>query len=234
MRYTDPSGHAICVSDDCVVRVHPVSGKPIGMRQKWGIIMRGPWEEEKTWMVYEGMRTISERVGEQLKNSFVPISGDEWIRKNIGGTVFERWPNDQPFIYNDGTNYVRFSIHPAITAYQIYHQTKEAPAGVAFPRLGKVFPQPTIHFFDDMWWGTPVHEVGHIIDYKSGGASLMLSREVSTSSAPTEYGKTDRLEDFAESWRLWIYEPKRLASNPEGIYRYQFIVNLVVDLGRDQ
>jgi len=201
------------------------------MHQKWGITMKGPWEEEKAWMVYEGMRTISERVGAHLKQNNISLSGDEWIRKNIGGTVFERWPNNKPFIYDNGTDHIEFSIHPAITAYQIYHQTQDAPAGVAFPQLGSLFPRPTIHFFDDMWSRTPVHEIGHIIDYRTGGASQRLSTRVSPRSSPTEYGKTDRLEDFAESWMMWVYDPDNLTSTPEGAYREQFISSLVIDLG---
>ncbi len=227
VRYTDPTGQAECASEDCVVRVHPKTKQPIGMRQKWGIFMAGSWEAEKAWMVYEGVRSISERVGNHLGGD--ALTGDSWIQKNLGGTVFQRWPNDAPFSYDDGVNRLYFKVHPAITAYQIYHQTTEAPAGVAFPKSGKLFSNPTIHFFDDMWEGTPVHELGHIIDYSSQSASAQMTKMVSPGSSPTAYGKTDRLEDFAESWALWVYDPSRFGTTVAGQQRLSFISSLVVN-----
>jgi len=198
------------------------------MRQQWGIILSGPWETDNAWMVAEGMNTMAERIDDELGGQG---GGDTWVSKMLGGTQFVRWPNDKPFAYDDGDNRLYFQVHPAITAYQIYHQTTGAPAGVAFPKLGNLFTEPSIHFFDDMWEGTPVHEVGHIIDYSSRSASTRMRQTVSPSSSLTEYGKTDRLEDFAESWRLWVYDPNRLGSTAAGEYRLGFISRLVIDLG---
>ena len=146
MRYVDPSGHAICASDDCVVRVHPQTGQPIGMQQKWGIVMTGSWESDNAWMVYEGMRAISQRVGEHLAKSYVVLSGDEWVRKNVEDTNFERWPNDKPFIHDDGTNRIEFSIHPAITLFRrctkesiLGQQDSPRPVGRLIPDLDNPF-----------------------------------------------------------------------------------------------
>ena len=226
LRYTDPSGHSICVSDDCVVRVHPVSGRPMGMRQKWSIIMQGPWKEEKEWLVYEGMRTISERVGKHLGGDVQ--TGDEWIRKNVGGTQFVRWPNDKPFIYDDGTNHIEFSIQPAITLFRLMYQGKyKGPTGFSSPQLGDIFPTSTIHFFDDMDETTPVHEVGHIVDYRNQSTSSQMSQHVVLGDAPSRYGRENRLEDFAESWRFWVYGLPGLTPG-----RSNFIESLVVQASR--
>jgi len=230
LRYTDPSGHGYCEDLDCVVKTDARTGHLAGLGDKWGIAMTGPWESENEWMVYEGVRTISERVGEHLAKNHIALSGDTWVRKNIGGTHFVRWPNNKPFAYHDGNDRLFFQVHPAITAYQIYHQTSDAPAGVAFPQLGTLFASPSTHFFDGMWERTPVHEVGHI-DYHSRSASSRMRQVVAPNSAPTGYGRTDRLEDFAESWRLWVYSPNQLGNTASGQYRRDSISNLVVDLG---
>ncbi len=228
VRYTDPSGHAICVTDDCVVRVHPVSEKPIGMRQKWGIIMRGKWEKDKAWMVYEGLRTISERVGKHLRQRNISLSGDEWIRKNIGGTTFERWPNSKPFVYDDEVNYIEFPVHPAITLFNLVYQGKfTGPTGFSAPQLGNLFPSTEIHFFDAMDESTPVHEIGHIVDYRNIFASQKMAQQVVLSKSPTSYGRENSLEDFAESWRYWVYNFPGLT-----VDRQQFIESLVVQASR--
>ncbi|NOZ51180.1 MAG: hypothetical protein GXP37_14225 [Chloroflexi bacterium] len=229
VRYTDPSGHGYCEDMDCVVKTDAETRHLAGLGDKWGISMTGPWETENEWLVYEGMETMTERIGKELS---ARKQDDAWVSKMVGGTRFVRWPNNKPFEYVDEKgNQLYFHIHPAITAFQIYHQTTDAPGGVSFPKLGSLFPKSSIHFFDDMWEETPVHEVGHIIDYRSHSASSRMEKMVSPNTSFTEYGKTDRLEDFAESWLLWIYNPNRLGNTEAGQIRRDYISELVVDLG---
>ena len=227
LRYTDPTGHAECVDEECVIRVHPVSGLPLGLRQKYGVIMAGPWEADKAWMVYEGLRTMSERISEQLGGT----GGDAFIRWTIGGTRFERWPNEQPFVYRDEVSHIYLPQHPSFWLLPIITRDPTVvPAGTAWPQLGRLMPRPTVHFFDQMDETTVVHESAHILDYKTG-ASQSMAKIVERAKSPTEYGKTNRWEDFAVSWTVWIYGPKPLRASELSPGRRVFIESLIVQLG---
>jgi len=208
------------MSADCVIRVHPETGQPIGMRQQWGIILSGPWETDNAWMVAEGMNTMAEQVGDELGSQ---ESGDAWVSKMLGDTQFVRWPNNT------------IPIHPILLLTEIhtlYTKLKglepiwsDGPSGLALPAHYPLLDNDadTIYFFDSMYDTTPVHESAHIIDYRSGYVSVDMAKSVDLGRSPTEYGKTNRLEDFAESWKIWIYDKPGLTGT-----RRSFIENLIV------
>ena len=223
VRFRDPSGHGYCEDLDCAVKTDARTGHLAGLGDKWGISMSGPWESQNEWIVYEGMQTISERVGQHLKDSRVAVSGDKWVRKNIGGTVFERWPNN------------RAPLHPILLLTGLHTLIRrwrgappiwpQGPSGLSLPAHYPLLdnPKDTIYFFDTMDETTPVHEAGHIVDYRSNYASVDMARLVRRQESPTAYGKTSWLEDFAESWMYWVYENTGLT-----IDRQTVIESLVV------
>jgi len=228
VRFRDPSGHGYCEDLDCVVKTDARTGHLAGLGDKWGISMPGPWEADKEWMVYEGMTAVSQRVGEHMARSHVALSGDGWVQKNIGGTRFVRWPNNKPFVYDDGVNHIEFPVHPAIILFNLVYQGKfTGPTGFSAPELGNLFPSTEIHFFDDMDESTTVHEAGHIVDYRNQFASQKMAQQVVLSKSPTSYGRTNSLEDFAESWRYWVYNSSGLT-----VERRQFIASLIVQAAR--
>ncbi len=90
LRYTDPTGHAECVDEECIVRVHPTSGRPLGLKQKYGIILVGPWEADKGWLVQAGMEAMAQQVGSVLGGT---EEGHAWVRSVLGDAEYVRWPN---------------------------------------------------------------------------------------------------------------------------------------------
>ena len=221
LRYTDPTGHAECASDDCVVRIHPVSGRPLGMRQKWGIVLKGPWEADKAWQVAGGMEAMAQRVGSELGGA---DQGDSWVRSNLGGVNFVRWPTDE------------LPPHPILTLTKLHTLWSsivgrtpvwpDGPTGLAlpahYPFLDK--EDDTIYFFNAMNETSPVHESGHILDYRHKYASKTMAELVSIQRSPTVYGRMNRLEDFAESWLAWTYDRPELSQDRRAFFE-SFVVS---------
>ncbi len=190
------------------------------MRQKWGIVMVSSWETDNAWVVYEGMNTMAERVGSELGSRG---QGDEWVRSALGGTEFVRWPNSRkpshPILLLTGIHTLINRMTGGKTPWQ------HGPTGLALPAHYPLLDNDadTIYFFDPMDETTPVHESGHIIDYRNDYVSGDMARIVIRNESPTNYGTTNQIEDFAESWRYWIYNEKGLM-----IDRQTFIENLVI------
>jgi len=71
------------------------------------------------------------------------------------------------------------------------------------------------------WFSTFVHEMGHQVHYQSGGATLGRQfMKLKGLTYPTQYSRKNHLEQFAESFTQYIFNPEGLKEQAPRLYKW--------------
>ena len=71
------------------------------------------------------------------------------------------------------------------------------------------------------WFSTFVHEMGHQVHYQSGGATLGRQfMKLKGLTFPTQYSRKNHLEQFAESFTQYIFNPEGLKEQAPRLYKW--------------
>jgi RHS repeat-associated protein len=212
MRYIDPTGHAYdaggvnSYTQEEVLRV---------LAELYDIAAAGDWQLQDLRNVQQGIEYMRARISRTTGD---PQNAQATLRAMLGGS---RIVSGTPF--------------------------GRSCAWANSPTIGI---KPTIHLktTGDRNQGveeTVVHEFGHILDYKMGransgdwslGASYLMASIIrdGQNGSPTDYGESSALEDFAESWDVFVFGDgaRRLAWRQRGRIltpnRQQFMEALIV------
>ena len=71
------------------------------------------------------------------------------------------------------------------------------------------------------WFSTFVHEMGHQVHYQAGARNLGRQfLKMGGMTYPTEYSRKNALEQFAESFTQYIFNPEGLQERAPRLYNW--------------
>jgi len=215
VRYTDPTGHAYDAGgaysgpDEEIVR---------WLATRYGITVNRRWSRGELVTVQHGVMLMKQAVARTTLDGSL---AEKTLRHMLGDPVISRLQWD-------------WMPAPLSTGFRTFTIAARGglPNAIFFVRQNEVNER------------TGVHEFGHMIDYtlglrinqhpRRGGSFAMENLGIDKGESPSGYGETSYLEDFAESWTVYVLGHQSRYFGREVIHkltenRQRLMESLVVD-----